>query len=113
MKNKNSKNFSERREHPRFKIKYPTILYLKNKTMSVLTVDISEGGIGIILTHQIPPGEIFKLKIRCALENNDNKDMNIKAKVIWCKYIGEGEYSAGLKIMKYLDEKKHLERIVK
>ena len=89
--------YSERRQCKRFRISYPTTLITNNKNISASTFNISESGIGIELNKKLKKNNYIKYKIQI---DSDDFKQNIDTKVIWCSYISDGKYKAGLEIIK-------------
>ena len=86
----------ERRQYPRFRFSYPTTVHFKSKRISASAIDISEGGIGIILSEKLIAGHLLKFIVKYYPDDIKKQHTKIKARVIWCKDIGDGQYKAGL-----------------
>ena len=108
-------NRDKRKHLPRFKIRYFTTLYLKDKRIYASAVDMNEEGLGLILQQDLPFGEILDLKLDCETSDKLKMEIKLKAKVIVTQGIAKGKiYRAGLQIIEVAEEdkenfKKHLQ----
>ena len=99
--------FVDRRRYPRFKVHYLADIYSGNEILYATVIDISEKGVGIMLPQKYYVDEDLDLRIRCKIEDDDEKktDIKLKSKVIW---IGEknekGMYVGGLEILEISEE---------
>ena len=97
-------NLVDRRAHPRFKVNYLTEVYMGSEILFATVIDISEGGVGIMLPAKFYTGEVLNLRIKCSLfnyiANIEVEEVNIclTAEVIWINK-NENMYRAGLKIV--------------
>ena len=99
MKDNNS-NFIERRKHPRFNFRYFTTIHIGNETLYASVKDITEAGVGIVLTKKLPINKVIDLSIGCIIGGEDKAEIHMKAKVVWSESMGKDKiFRAGLKII--------------
>ncbi|MBN1521112.1 MAG: PilZ domain-containing protein, partial [Candidatus Aureabacteria bacterium] len=93
-------NFVEKRQHPRFNIHCLANVEMIDKTLEATAIDISEGGVGLIIPHHFSIGEVIKLQIRFQRPAEKKSTIETKAKVIWVGKENEKKlYSCGLEFM--------------
>ena len=102
-------NFVERRRFPRYAVHYLAKVYLKDEMLFGTVINISEGGVGIMLPNIIPAGTVLTLGIRSILPEEAKeeaiKEINLKARIIWIKEeIIDGMYRGGLEIIDISEE---------
>ena len=98
-------HFIEKRRHPRFSIHCLAEVLLAEEAISATAIDISEGGIGIIIPHQFNIGEDIKLLIKFGSPLSKKDYMEVKAKVIWVGRENEKKmYICGLEIIDISDD---------
>ena len=95
----------EKRRYLRFYVYYLADVYLNDEIIYATVIDISEGGIGIILPQPLNIGEIINLKILWKLNNDEKADVQFKAKVIWIDGANiRNMYAGGLEIIDISNE---------
>ena len=95
----------EKRHYLRFYVHYLADVYLNDEIIYATVIDISEGGVGIILPEKLNIGEVISLKITWRLNDDEKANISFKAKVIWIDGANVKKmYTGGLEIIDISDE---------
>ena len=98
-------NFNERRQYPRFKVRYFATIYLGNEKIYASVINITKAGLGITSIKKLPIDEVISLKIGCKIGEKEKDNVHMKAKVLWIKGLaGDRVFIAGLKIIEVAKE---------
>ena len=102
-------NFVERRLFPRYAVRYLAKVYLNEEMLCGTVINISEGGVGILLPKIIPVGDVLTLGIRNIIQKEEgeeeDKEMKFKAKIAWLSEEStDGMYRGGLEITDISEE---------
>ena len=94
---------SERRILSRLKVHYLTDIYLHDEIIYSTALDISEGGIGMVIPHRLRLDETLNLRLNCNLNSDAEKikkvNIFLKARVIWVSgHQEKNMYRTGLEI---------------
>jgi Tfp pilus assembly protein PilZ len=79
-------DFTEKRQHPRYDVVWPVMIYLKDKIIEGETINVSAEGIAIQCDEPLPLNEVFNI----ALTPHDNQQVAISGKVVWSDVYGIG-----------------------
>ena len=102
---KENNHFPERRQYPRFSVRYFAAIHFKDETFYASVSDISQGGMEIIFQEELQTNEILNLKTRFTLFGTERHDVHMKAKVVMVQGIGiEKIYRCGLEITDISEE---------
>ena len=106
MQNNKDDNFVERRRFPRYDVRYIAKVFLNDKMLCGTIINISEGGVGILLPKRLSINSVLGLKIRNILSEDESKTIDLKARIVWMneKEIINGMYKAGLEIADISEE---------
>ena len=93
----------DRRAHPRFRVNYIAEVYSNEKITTATAIDISVGGIGLLLNEEFKIGELLDIRMESDLYDAIHSEirnliLNIKTEFVWIKKIGNS-YRAGLRIV--------------
>ena len=110
MQDNQDDDFVERRRFPRYDVTYLAKVYLNDEMLCGTVINISKGGVGILLPKIIPAGNVLALEIRSILPEEAKeeaiKEIKFKARIIWVKKeeIIDGMYRGGLDIIDISEE---------
>ncbi|MCK5706453.1 MAG: PilZ domain-containing protein [Candidatus Aureabacteria bacterium] len=93
-------NFVERRQFPRHAVRYIAKVFIDEEMLCGTIIDVSEGGLGILLPKVLPIGFELKLEIRNILSEESSEGLTFKAKIAWMNETEsmKGMYRGGLEI---------------
>ena len=112
MQDNTDNNIVERRQFPRYAVRYAAKVYLDDKMLCGTIIDISKGGIGILLPKKFDIGNILDIGIRNLLNEKAINDIRFKLKIVWINKVDiEGMYRAGLEIIEISED--NLEKLRK
>ena len=102
----------ERRKTHRFNARYFACISFGEEKSYASVTNISEDGIGIVLTTMLPVGDIVELKISSKVGNMQKMEIHLKSRVSWINSSArEKVFQAGLKIIEI--EREDVERFNK
>jgi len=109
--------FADKRQCPRYAAHYLADIVKGKEVVFATVIDVSESGVAIILKERMDVDTKFNVKVRCWLENEEETDIEFKARVVWVGKCNEKGISAGgLEILEISEEnlralKKHIQII--
>ena len=116
----NEKKAKERRRHPRYDVRYSADVTFNNELLCGTIINISKGGVGILLPKIVPVGEMLDLRLKTVVGNNEDLRIKLRAKIVWMKEkeFLPGFFRAGLEITEIREEdkkilEKHIEDLEK
>ena len=106
MQNDKNDNNIERRRFPRYAVHYIAKVFLDDQMLCGTIINISEGGVGILLPKRLSINSVLDLKIRNILSEDESGSIDLKARIVWMneEEIIDGMYRAGLEIVDSLEE---------
>ncbi|MCK5706553.1 MAG: PilZ domain-containing protein [Candidatus Aureabacteria bacterium] len=95
-----NENFNEKRACPRYRVKYNATVSVNTRKVGTTIVDISEMGVGLMLSEKVNRGDMLDVNIDAGNEKCP-KNINLKAMVAWTgDQNQEGFVKVGLEIIK-------------
>ena len=97
--------FVERRRFPRYAVRYMAKVSKGEKDLFGTIIDISEGGLGILLPEIFPIGTELTLKIKSLIEG-EISEIALNARLVWMhdEEFTNGMYRGGLEITEISQE---------
>ena len=93
-------DFEDKRVCPRYEVSYKVSATLDGRELGSTIIDISEMGVGIMLSKNVSLGNMLEVDIEA---DNDGKKkiINLRAMVVWVgKKNEDGMYRTGLEIIR-------------
>lgn len=100
MTEHNKDHFIERRRHPRYEVRYVAKVWSQERDLCGTVIDISEGGVGILLPQVLSIGQELDLEIESIASGEKIKSIKFKARIVWMneEEFLPGMYRGGLEI---------------
>ena len=100
----------ERRRHPRYDVRYTAKVWYENESLCGTVINISKGGVGILLPRIMEKGSVLQIEIESILGGEEIKHIKCKAKIVWLKEkeFLPGMFRAGLEIVEISDQDRNI-----
>jgi Tfp pilus assembly protein PilZ len=93
------------RRHPRFAVQLAAEVKDDSETLSVVTKDMSRGGICVICPKHLPPGSEIQLSLSLVLgAAKFSESLHLSGRVVWCTPVGRG-FQVGIAFIRLDHEK--------
>ena len=110
MQNNKDDSFVDRRRFPRYAVRYLTKVHLNGSMLCGTIVDISEGGVGVLLPEKLDEGVLLDIEISRVLVEEEVVETKFRARIVWISEMEiEKMYRAGLEITEIAED--DLERL--
>lgn len=92
---------AERRAHVRRKLRSPAFMVLPGgKVVDVRTLDISAGGMGLLIGANPPKGTVFDLQMALPMRSDGHRKLRAKVEVMQSIYDGQdGGFKVGVRFV--------------
>lgn len=92
---------AERRSHARRNLRTSAVIVLPGgKTVDVRTLDISPGGVGLLIGANPPKGTFFDLQVALPMRSDGHTKLHVKVEVMQSIYDGhDGGFKVGVRFV--------------